>query len=391
MAECPSTADLKAFGKQRAEAEGVPWPMIERQFQQESGWRHCRDDGTLVRSGSNAIGVAQIIQRWHPEVDVTDPWASLTYAIHWMRTLRDLFGSWKFALMAYNWGPQSVKIWQAAGADDAQIRGETRHYLDVILGPGWPEPTGDSTVDDGAATMTIFEDYRDPQPAGTFAATPNGIILHGSRSGVPGNPKDKEYQATARYEVSNPNDLGWNATIGEGKVAVHLDPREWGWNARAASETYLGVEFAQATADEPITDPQVTAFVDWVKARVLPIWPNLPLVFPSHAEIDRDVLKSDQGKSDVFAYGSPKMTELRARIMAGLRGGGVVSVPDQATYAVGPGILSEMARHGDVPACDELFFKQDTRDEWSEAFGKSGARYIWLPSVGRVFRYDPAA
>lgn len=61
------------------------------------------------------------------------------------------------------------------------------------------------------------------------------------------------------------------------------------------------------------------------------------------------------------------------------------------SYAVGPGILQAMTERGDVPASDELFFKRDTRDEWSEAFSVSGRRYIWLPSIGRIFVYDPAA
>lgn len=140
MPECPTREALQAYAQTRCAAEGVPWEITQRQYQQESGWRHCRDDGSLVTSPSNAVGVCQIIARWHPDVDPADPWASLTYAIRWMAALKRQFGTWKLALMAYNWGPQSVRNWMAAGADDAAIRGETRRYLDVILGPGWPEP-----------------------------------------------------------------------------------------------------------------------------------------------------------------------------------------------------------------------------------------------------------
>jgi lysozyme len=56
-------------------------------------------------------------------------------------------------------------------------------------------------------------------------------------------------------------------------------------------------------------------------------------------------------------------------------------------YAVGPGILAAMSAHGDVPASDERYVS----DDWSEAFGASGCRYVWLPATGRVHRYDPAA
>lgn len=64
--------------------------------------------------------------------------------------------------------------------------------------------------------------------------------------------------------------------------------------------------------------------------------------------------------------------------------------PGPSPYAVGPGILAAMADHGDVPATDEVFFKQGDRDEWSEAHAQSGARYVYHPSSNRVFHY-PAA
>lgn len=232
-----------------------------------------------------------------------------------------------------------------------------------------------------------YDDYRDPQPAGTFARTPKGIILHGSRSGRAGNPKDAEYRGTANWEVNNPDGLGWNATIGDNRVAVHLTPREWGWNARGVSDNYMAVELAQATVDEPITDAQVAALADYITTRVLPVWPGLPMYFPTHAELDgTPEYGPKDGKSDVWPKGDPRTDELRARLMKALQGG----TPVQPTYSVGLGILDAMMARGDVPATDEMYMKGQ-RDEWSEAFAASGRRYIWLPSIGRVFVYDPAA
>ncbi len=164
----------------------------------------------------------------------------------------------------------------------------------------------------------IFEAFRDPEPAGTFAAMPRGVVLHGSRSGKPGNPKATEYLGTARYEVNNNVGLGWHATVGENVVAVHLEPTEWGWHALQASKVYLGVEFAQATVDEPITDAQVDAFVAWFTQRVLTIYPNIPWHFLSHAEVDQE-FNTNQGKSDAFPLGDVRMDDLRARIMARLQ------------------------------------------------------------------------
>jgi GH25 family lysozyme M1 (1,4-beta-N-acetylmuramidase) len=61
--------------------------------------------------------------------------------------------------------------------------------------------------------------------------------------------------------------------------------------------------------------------------------------------------------------------------------------PAPSPYAVGPGILAKMAETGDSPATNERYVD----DNWSEAFGMSGARYAYLKAVNRTFRYDPAA
>lgn len=194
---------------------------------------------------------------------------------------------------------------------------------------------GETGVIDGGDSGVTFEDYRDPEPAGRFDAMPKGVVLHGSRSGSAGNPKQKEYLGTARYEQSNTLGLGWHATIGENVVAVHLTPQEWGWHALQASKVYMGVEFAQATVDEPITDAQVNAFCAWFKKYVAPAWPSLPLHFPSHAEVDRE-FNQQQGKTDAFPFGDPRMDDLRGRIMAQLEGTQPnPGVPDGPQFTLG--------------------------------------------------------
>lgn len=135
---------LREYGLESARKAGLPVELFDRQIQQESGWKHWRPDGSLVTSSSNAVGVAQIIQRWHPDVDVTDPKASLDYAAALMASAWKRRGSYKLALMDYNWGPGNVNTWLQNGANDDEIRAQTTHYLDVILGPGWPEPTSNN-------------------------------------------------------------------------------------------------------------------------------------------------------------------------------------------------------------------------------------------------------
>src|SRR5262249_6289468 len=48
-----------------------------------------------------------------------------------------------------NWGPGNVARWDGRRET---LPDETEHYLDVILGPGWPEPQAG-----GTATMKLSE------------------------------------------------------------------------------------------------------------------------------------------------------------------------------------------------------------------------------------------
>lgn len=395
----PDPPDIRDYGLAHATRLGLHRGVIDRQFTQESGWRHWKSPGVVLTSYSGvAKGVGQLHKAYYPEEVWSDPYRNMDAALDTMFRNLARFGNYRLALAAFNWGPSNVSGYTKADGTvvppwDGRretISAQGAHYLDVILGPGWPEPT--DTVDDGNGPPMAdirYEDYRDPAPAGRFDGVPKGVILHGSRSGVAGNPRDKEYAGTARYEQTNPNDLGWHATIGDGVVAAHLSPLEWGWHALRASKVYLGVEFAQPTVNDAITDSQVDAFVDWFKTRVQPAWPTLPLRFISHAEADKEQGVA-QGKSDVHPLGSPEMDQLRARIMDRLEGAPVI-VPDAPSYSVGPGILQAMKDRGDSPATDEMFTKRGEYDEWSEAYSASGRRYMYLPAVARVFVYEPAA
>lgn len=147
--------------------------------------------------------------------------------------------------------------------------------------------------------------------AGSFGATPKGVILHGSRSGQSYDTAT-EYAATVNYVRGGASGLGWNATIGDDAVAIHLQPDEWGWNARGHSSEYLAVEFAQATVSRAISDAQVRAFVWWFQ-RCRQRWPGLPLVFPTHASLKEGIR---DGKSDPFPLSDARADTLRGRILA---------------------------------------------------------------------------
>lgn len=163
-----------------------------------------------------------------------------------------------------------------------------------------------------------------PNVLSRFYAPPQGVILHGSRSGI-SRSISAEADSTARYAATGANGLAWTATIGEDAVVIHTPYNRWGWNARRASMLYLAVEFAQPTVDDPITDGQVRAFC-WLFQQMRQVWPELPAYFPTHAELDGTIEYGGirDGKTDVFPPGDRRTEELRRRIGERLAETGVV-------------------------------------------------------------------
>lgn len=148
---------------------------------------------------------------------------------------------------------------------------------------------------------------------------PKGFVLHGTRSGQASYSTAYEYSATVNYVKSGAGGLGWHITCADDLLAVHMAADQYGYHARAASAYYLACEFAQATADKPISDAQVNAFCWWVQNLVLPAWPQIPMVFKTHAELEQSgETGARDGKTDCFPAGDPRADELRARIRARL-------------------------------------------------------------------------
>ena len=59
--------------------------------------------------------------------------------------------------------------------------------------------------------------------------------------------------------------------------------------------------------------------------------------------------------------------------------------PPLTRYTVGSGIWAAMDEYHDLPATNEHYVTPD----WSEAFGTSGARYVYIASQNRVVRFAP--
>lgn len=105
----PVIADAEALN-------GIPDGLLHRQLYQESHFRSDiigeTPDGNKVIiptiSAANAQGIAQIVPRWHPNINPWDVRASIYYAASFMKRLYGKFGNWESALAAYNWGEGNI-------------------------------------------------------------------------------------------------------------------------------------------------------------------------------------------------------------------------------------------------------------------------------------------
>jgi soluble lytic murein transglycosylase-like protein len=116
---------------------GIPRDLLARQAYQESRFREDIISG-VTRSPAGAIGIMQIIPRWHPSIDpgdaaaderaALDPARAIDYAAKYLSSLQRQFGSWSLALAAYNAGPGNVQ--KHNGIPPFK---ETRDYVAQIL------------------------------------------------------------------------------------------------------------------------------------------------------------------------------------------------------------------------------------------------------------------
>lgn len=124
----PDTAAPYLYDIYKAEDDNrLPRNLLARVLYQESRYRPDIISGETM-SSAGAVGIAQIVPRWHPGVDPLNPYESIHYAARYLRQLHDQFGDWRKALAGYNWGPGNVS---RKGLDRAPT--ETRNYIKEIL------------------------------------------------------------------------------------------------------------------------------------------------------------------------------------------------------------------------------------------------------------------
>ena len=102
---------------------GIPSGMLARLAWQESRFRDDIVSGRTV-SSAGAMGIMQIVTRWHPGVDPLNPAQAIDYAGQFLARLYKKFGTWELALKAYNWGEGNLVKW---------LRGEKIEPLETRL------------------------------------------------------------------------------------------------------------------------------------------------------------------------------------------------------------------------------------------------------------------
>lgn len=108
---------------------GIPENMLARLAWQESRFRADIISGK-TKSSAGAVGIMQLVPRWHPDVNPLDAFASIDYAGKFLKSLYRQFGTWELALKAYNWGSGNVKAWLAGNKTEPL---ETKNYSRQIL------------------------------------------------------------------------------------------------------------------------------------------------------------------------------------------------------------------------------------------------------------------
>lgn len=117
--------EIEAIGQ----SAGLPENMLSRLAYQESRFN------PNAKNPSGAIGMFQIIPKWHTNAVPLDWRKAAAYAANYLVQLKRQFGSWSKALAAYNWGPGNI-----AKNGLSNLPSETQKYYTSILADIGLEP-----------------------------------------------------------------------------------------------------------------------------------------------------------------------------------------------------------------------------------------------------------
>ena len=126
----------KGFGQTIAAAaakEGIDPAILAGLLDTESGYRDDVISGQTL-SSAGAVGIAQIMREYHPNVNPLNPTESIYYAANYLKRLLDMFGGdYRLAITAYNAGEGNVQKYGGAIPGNAESQG---YYPKVIKNAG---------------------------------------------------------------------------------------------------------------------------------------------------------------------------------------------------------------------------------------------------------------
>src|SRR5262245_12972565 len=231
------------YARQAAAREGIDPEQFVRQIRQESNF----DPG--ARNPSGATGIAQIVPRYHPGVDPTDPYASLDYAARLMAQHKKTYGDDTEALIAYNGGHGAVQAYRAGTP-----YGESVAYTRAILeAPSMPEPVQTTSAPAGGPTAAgprpraeALGQFEQGLPYAEAAAICGPVAALAFAQANGRNPDLGEARRLAR-QVGWTEQGGMNGVANEQRLLTSL-----GVSSRLDAEPDFGEIAADAASGNPI-------------------------------------------------------------------------------------------------------------------------------------------
>lgn len=137
--EVPKAADPYLPAIWDAENQnGLPQGLLVRLLYQESHYRPDIITGKTP-SAAGALGIAQIVPKWHPGVNPLNPPEAIAYAGRFLAQLKRQLGTWDKAVAGYNTGAGNVQKAMAKASVSGRdwldhVADETRNYVTEIFG-----------------------------------------------------------------------------------------------------------------------------------------------------------------------------------------------------------------------------------------------------------------
>lgn len=314
-------ATLKEYARAAAEDAGIDPEIVLRLIDAESGFNPA------ARGADGEIGIAQIIPRWHPNVDPEDPFDSIDYLVNFLKARMEQFGGdTRKAVASWNAGTGT--------AASGNIPASTEDYVNSILSnqygtTGYGEPETERP-----ASTTGTTDYGEPE---TETAIPSR-----SRSAPPPGTKPKpravpigadQTMEVRPFRSLRPPDM----TQAEGQYFFPFGEQDLG-GIRQAGSNILAMMGLNTRTGNPWVNfleslvPSLYA-QDAVRSALGGADPDDPTTNPEATIADRIMGYLQSGRTSAFGSGEQPMQQLRDLATQVRQTGGAGLNPGHAALA----------------------------------------------------------